>query len=205
MEKSENPSSGATVVLVRAAQSGDRQAVEQLFARYLPRVRQIVALRLGPRLRQVVDVEDVVQEALLRVFESMDDFAERSEGNFLNWVSRCVEHEIASQARKFRAQKRGGGKVVRFSDRPSKTAQGTSMFMGRGPTPSAIVQGQELEERILMVLLGMPKVYREALILRHLCAMSYSEVAKTLGFRSEATARKACSRAVSKLNELVRG
>lgn len=36
-----------TVSLVKKAQDGDRQAMEDLFVRYLPRVRQIVALRLG--------------------------------------------------------------------------------------------------------------------------------------------------------------
>ncbi len=40
-----------TTCLVLAAQGGDRDALEGLFRRYLPRVRQIVALRLGYSLR----------------------------------------------------------------------------------------------------------------------------------------------------------
>ena len=35
-----------TLVLVQAAQAGDRQALERLFSRYQDRVRRIVRLRL---------------------------------------------------------------------------------------------------------------------------------------------------------------
>jgi len=52
---------GTTVNLLRSARSGDREALDSLFKRYLPRVRQIVAIRTGQRLRELEDLEDLVQ------------------------------------------------------------------------------------------------------------------------------------------------
>ena len=46
-----------TIQLVLAAQNGDAAALESLFSRYLPYVTQIVALRVGRRLGQMVEVE----------------------------------------------------------------------------------------------------------------------------------------------------
>jgi hypothetical protein len=69
-----------TLRLVRGAKSGDRKSLEDLFARYLPKVRRIVALRLGCTLRDFAAYEDMVQEGLLRAFEKLEQFQELSEG-----------------------------------------------------------------------------------------------------------------------------
>ena len=86
-----------TTCLVLAAQGGDRDALEGLFRRYLPRVRQIVALRLGYSLRDFADSEDLVQEALLNVFRNLDRFGARSEGRFRYWLTRCVANSMRTQ------------------------------------------------------------------------------------------------------------
>src|SRR5262245_12995939 len=88
-----------TILLVRAAQRGDAEALEALFTRYLPRVRQIVALRLGWRLRQLLEVDDIVQEVLLDAFQGLGQFEPRSEGSFRNWLARTVEREIVDTSR----------------------------------------------------------------------------------------------------------
>jgi DNA-directed RNA polymerase specialized sigma24 family protein len=68
-------------------------------------------------------------------------------------------------------------------------------------SPSAILQGLELEDAIARVLNGLKEDYREAIILRQICGMSFADVAKELHRNSEATARKIFSRAVKKLEE----
>ena len=42
---------GVTINLVHRAQNGDGEALDRLIGRYYERVRRIVRLRLGPRLR----------------------------------------------------------------------------------------------------------------------------------------------------------
>jgi len=191
-----------TLHLVYAANAGDRQALEELFERYLPRVRQIVALRTGKRLREIADVEDITQETLLSVFKGLSRFEARSEGTFRNWVARCVECEVVRQLRFRQARKRGGGRVVRFDDLRS---QGTlsSALAARSPSPSEVVAGKELAEKLEDALLKMPEHHREMIILRALCEMSYGEIAEAIGFAGEVTARKAYSRAMFRLKQML--
>jgi RNA polymerase sigma-70 factor (subfamily 1) len=192
----------STVSLVRASQRGSREALEQLFTRYLPRVRQIVSLRLGYRLRDLADREDLVQDSLLNVFEKLDRFEETSEGTFRNWLACCVENSIRAHFRKAGAKKRGEGKVRPLGSfgREDLTA---TVFAGKTPSPSAIARGRELAEEIEGALLGLKEHQREVILLRRFCEMSYGEIAIAMGFSEEATARKVFSRALRKLEELL--
>ena len=193
---------GSTIRLVAAAQKGDAQALEDLFARYLPRARQIAALRMGYRVRQLHDVEDIVQDALVRVLSGIERFEHQSEGSFRNWLGQCIENAVVDSARKGAAKKRGAGNVRRFGDFGA-SAPLSALFAGKGPTPSQVVQGAEMETRIEEALLQLPKHYRDVLVQRQLCEMSYAEIADSMGFTEEATARKACSRAIHKLREML--
>lgn len=187
-----------TIQLVRSAQGGDRAALEALFTRYLPRVERIVSLRLGWRLSQFADVEDIAQEVLLKAFQGLERFQEESEGSFIHWLSSCVECEIVDQSRKQSAQKRGQGKGCRFGDLGSQVML-SSILAGSSPSPSQVAQAQETEQAIESALLALPKHHREVIVLRQICGMSYEEVAKSLKLGREDTARKACSRALQAL------
>ena len=190
----------ATTLLVRAAQAGDAAALETLFARYLPRVRQIVALRTGRRLQQLIEIDDIVQEVLLDVFKGLEKFEPRSEGSFRNWLARCVEREIADCVRTETRKKRGGGAVRRFSDYDSSLL-GSSIFGADPTSPSDGVRADEFGQRIEEALLQMPAYQRDLIVLRALCDMSYAEVAAELGISREETVRVAYSRALRQLKE----
>ena len=192
-----------TIRLVFDAQRGSSTAFEDLFQRYLPRVRRIVALRMGTRLRQFFDMEDIVQETLLKVFQSIGRFDHKSEGSFRHWMARCVECEVIDSARRLDAQKRGGRKVRRFGDcGPEMTM--IHVPISRGPTPSSLVQAKELEEKLDEALLEMRERPRELIILRQLCEMSYEEIAEVMGFPTESAARRAVARALKDLEKLAR-
>lgn len=191
-----------TVQWIQAAQKGDRQALEDLLSRYLPVVRRIVSLRMGKKLQEFADQDDLVQEVLIDVLQGIDRFSFRTEGSFQHWISNCVECAIKDHARKAGARKRGLGKVRRFGDYGTSVLR-TSIFADRSPTPSQVVRGKELEERVEKALLEMPRHYREVIILRNLCGLSYEETARELRFAQESTARKAHSRALAKLKEML--
>lgn len=194
----ENQELERTVELVRSAQGGDAEALERLMTRYLPRVRQIVALRAGRRLKDFGDLEDIAQETVLRVFQGLRRIQQDSEGAFRNWVARCVECEIVDHIRKADAKKRGGVNVRRFGDFDGCDLH-SSVLKGHDPTPSQVASAKELGERIEAALLAMPKHSREVIILRSLCDMSYAEIADEMGFQREVNARMAFSRAIQKL------
>ncbi len=187
-----------TLELVRGAQSGDREATEALFARYLPRVRQIVALRLGRRPSRFAEHEDIVQEVLLKTFQNLDRYEERSEATFRHWIAQCVTNGIRSHFRKATAEKRGGGKVRVASSYESEDVSAI-VFAGDDPTPSAILGRKEMIERIENALLDMKEHWREVILQRLFCEMSYAEIGAALGVREEATVRKLFSRAMAEL------
>jgi RNA polymerase sigma-70 factor (ECF subfamily) len=184
---------------LRRAKADDRSAIEALFDRYLPRVRQIVALRLGYGWRNFAAYEDLVQDALLRIFQKLDAFEERPEGTFRNWVAICVANSVRNSLRKEKAGRPGGGRIVSFPE--SDTVDTAQNLLGHEPGPSTVYRGKELLDRIEKALLAMSEEQREAILLRKFCEMSYDEVAKTLGLPSEVAARKAVSRALGNLEE----
>src|SRR5262249_50702638 len=80
------PDSAQTQSLLEQAQTGDRQAFEELFARHRPYLRQLVDLRLDPKLRTRVDPSDVVQEAHLEAFRRLNTFLRERPMPFRLWL-----------------------------------------------------------------------------------------------------------------------
>ncbi len=60
--------------LIRLAAVGDAAATQQLLARYRGRLRQMVVVRLDPRLAARLDPSDVVQEALVEITKRLPKY-----------------------------------------------------------------------------------------------------------------------------------
>jgi len=196
------PAFEATLQLVGAAQKGDGKALNELFARYLPRTRRIVACRMGWRLQQLEEHEDLVQATLLRVFQGLERFEARTDGSFRHWVAHLVECTVRNAARDAMRAKRGGGTVKRWSELANEDLSAIA-FQADDPTPSSVVRGRELESRIEECLLKLPDRHRELVLLRSFCGMSFGEIAEKLGIEKEGTVRQIYSRAVHKLKEML--
>src|SRR5688572_6631021 len=191
-----------TLLLVQAAQRGDRNVLELLFKKYLPVVRQVVALRFQKPVRSLHDHEDLVQEALLHLLQSLDRFDScSSEGTFRGWLCSAVENRVRNVLRDEKAKKRGEGKVRQFNDLPSNLLS-SSFFRGKGPSPSEVAGQKELEEKIERALLNLDDKYREVLIARDLLEMSYADVAQLLHITAD-NARQAVRRGREKLRALL--
>ena len=77
-----------TQVLLEDAQAGNRDALNELMRRYLPRVHAVVRIRLGDFLRQKVESWDVVQEVMQEAFSGVSAFEYRTEGAFLKYLNK---------------------------------------------------------------------------------------------------------------------
>jgi RNA polymerase sigma-70 factor, ECF subfamily len=191
-------STAVTELLVSEAQAGNRRALEALFARYLPRVRRLVALRLGYTENDFMNLEDLVQEALLDVFRNLQKFEERSEARFCNWLAVCVANTVKERSRRGRARKRSS--ALPFVPLSDEDFAG-SVLAGEGDSPSLLAEGAELAERIDSILVGMGDEARESIILSRVCGMSHVEIAHALGLPTDAAARKLLSRALAALRQ----
>jgi RNA polymerase sigma-70 factor, ECF subfamily len=84
--------------LVRLAQRGDERARSELFKRHRVEVAKIVLRTLGPD----ADLEDVVQDAFIQIFRSLDQF--RGQAKFSTWLYRLVTNVSRMHLRKRRVR-----------------------------------------------------------------------------------------------------
>ena len=186
---------------IHAAKGGDGQALERLFARYLPRVRAMVATRIGRLQRDCGDLDDLVQETFKDAVVGLQQLDHESEGMFVAWLARCVENNVRDQARRGRALKRGAGQVRPFA--AMQTSLSESLVAGHEDPPSQAARGKETEERIERALLRLGARYREVIALRVHGELSYREIAATMGLPSENTANVLFLRARARLQQVL--
>ena len=191
---------GETLRLLQDARKGDREALDLLFARFAPFVRRVVALRGGPR-RNPEDLDDLVQDALLRAYQGFDGFGGGPEDDFRAWLACCARCAVFDDYKRAKAFKRGGGKAVRAFSEWGSSWLTSSILEGREPSPSKIAMAQEAEERLHRTLLEMEERHRNVILYRKVCGMSYRQIADELRLASEGSARVMVLRALRRLRE----
>jgi len=190
----------ATLALVVRAQGGDVAAATALYTRYLPRVRGLVALKMGSTLVGISDCEDVVQETMLTALRNLAGFQPGSEGRFVAWLARIVESRIADARRHGDARKRGGGAVQRRADLGVTTI---SALGGQdpAPSPSERLAAGELDGRLERAILGLGSPLREVVYSKLVLDMAHDEIAAELGLASADSSRALFHKALAKLRE----
>jgi RNA polymerase sigma-70 factor (ECF subfamily) len=192
------PDSEHTVRLLERAVAGDRTALNQLLAEQRDGLRAIVAGRLDPVIRKLVDPSDVVQEALAEIARRLPDFAQRRPMPFHLWV-RKEAYERALNLRRFHlAECRDVTRDVGMQDDSSMALIHT--LAGGGPTPSEDARANELAEHITAAVNELAESDREILILRQVDQLPYDEVAALLDIKP-ATARQRYGRALLNLKD----
>jgi len=121
---------GSELELVEKAQAGDAQAFGDLVEMHRGRLQSFVERRLGNRLRERVEVEDVVQETLLKAWEAIATFRWEGEGSFRRWLCGIVENVILHQVRlSLRGEKLSiEGEPAAALDSPSKALRKEERF-----------------------------------------------------------------------------
>jgi len=105
-----------TVDLVVAARDGDRRAAEDLVARHLPLLYNIVGRALGDH----ADVDDVVQETVLRLFRDLPDL--RSPASFRPWLVSIAMHQISERMRLWHQQRDRTGALSEAEELPDPSS-----------------------------------------------------------------------------------
>jgi len=196
---------GRTRELVDRAQHGDAEALERLLERYYERVRRIVRVRLGPRLRVRVESGDILQETFATAIARLDRFEMRDEGSFIHWLGKLAERQIHAAADHHGAHKRDARREVPLAG----TGAGDGEDAGLDPAASGLLpqdladrgERQALLERCLHEL---PEAYRELILLRDYAGASWEAVAEHAGRPSADAARMMHAKALVELGRRVR-
>ena len=97
MEKRENKDGK----LVRLAQSGDNDAMEQLCAEYKDTVRMLAR----PYFLIGADRDDLIQEGMIGLYKAIRDYREDHNSSFASFAELCITRQILSAISASRRQK----------------------------------------------------------------------------------------------------
>ena len=182
----------STLELLTAARAGSRQALDDLFARYLPGLKQWARGRLPDWARDLADTHDLVQETVLRVFNKLEAFDYRGEGALRAYLRQALMNRIRNEIRRVR-------------NRPEQAGLDTGIE-DRGVSPVDAVIGSETHERYEQALDRLTPAERETIVARVELGLTYDEMVSMLNRPSRDAARMAVTRALVRLaEEMARG
>ncbi len=175
----------SSMVLVLRARQGDQAALDDLCARYLPRLRRWAHGRLPGWAREAVDTQDLVQATLAQVVQHLDTFEPRHEGAFQAYVRQALLNRVRDE--------------IRRAHRAPAAEPLSSEGPASDPSPLEEAIGRELLDRYEGALLRLKPEDHEAIVARIEMGLSWSEVAEALGKNSAASAQMTVNRALVRL------
>ena len=157
--------------LVKRAQAGDTEAFRQLVERHQ---RRAFAIAIG-LVRDENDAREIVQEAFLRVYRSLDRF--KGGSSFFTWLYRIVTNLAIDLMRK------PARREAELFDNP-QIADDAQLFpfVSRidGADPMDVVRRREIAKRIQQALDALPPYHRAVIIMREVEGMSYQQMAEAM-------------------------
>jgi RNA polymerase sigma factor (sigma-70 family) len=182
---SDRPALHSSLTLLERARAGDREALESLIARYLPRLQRWASGRLPPWARDMAETQDLVQEALFQTFKRIERFESRGEGALQAYLRQAILNRIREELR-------------RTGRRPARSElDSAAEDDGRSPLEQAI--GQEAIARYERALALLRPEDRELVVARIELGYTNREIAELLDKPTPNAARMATERAVVRL------
>ena len=151
--------------VVARVRAGERSLFEIIMRRYNQRIYRAVRAITG----NDGEAEDVMQDAYVRAYAHLDQFAGRA--SFATWLTRIAVHEAL-------ARRRQGKRFVDLDD-----AIPTLAFPGRGPEQRAT--DRELGAALQEAIDELPPGFRAVFVLREAEGLSTAETADSLGIPPE--------------------
>ncbi len=180
-------STESSLDLLLRAQSGDRAALEILFARYLPALRRWAHGRLPHWARDIADTPDLVQDTLLQTFKRIELFSPDREHALWAYLRQAVMNRIRDEYR-------------RAGARPHR-AELDSQEPELAPSPLEHAVASELADSYDAALQRLRPEERELLVGRLELGLGYDELAEATGRPTANAARSAVVRALVRLAE----
>jgi len=175
--------------LIQRAKGGDQPALELLLSRYRPRLHRWCSGRLPMYARDFTDTEDLVQEALIGLVRTFEQFEYRGEWSVQAFLRRAASNRIKDQLRK-------------HGSRP-RTVELDEAATSPELSPLEQAMGQQAFGRYQQSLDELTEMEREAVIARLELGCSHGEIMQLLDKPSPEAARMFVTRALEKLARLM--
>ena len=169
------------VELARDLLAGSEEAFTQFVTAYRARLAQYSFLICGHR----EDGEEVAQETLLKVFESVDQL--RDPARLKAWVFRIARNECLMKRRKSVF----APKVELSLDelRPARSGEGDTAAIeiaDWSQLPDSLLLNSELQHALTSAIRELPEIYRTVVLLRDVEGLSTEETAEVLDVKTDA-------------------
>ena len=155
--------------LVKKAKSGDREAFEQLVTEYEKKVYATAYRFMGSE----ADAMDMSQEVFIRVFRFLNKFNEES--SFSTWLYR-----ITVNVCKDGIKKRSGRSELPLEIPDEDNDTYVNEISDTRYDPSELYEMTELKREIKQGIDTLPQNYREIIIMRDICGLTYEEISRSL-------------------------
>ena len=154
------PDEPADRALIERWQAGDERAARLLVERHTPSLARFVA-----SLGVSDEVEDVVQEAFIKAFASLEGF--RGESSLRTWLCTIARNLVRDRVRSLKFE----GKQVELEEDHAVTEH----------DPLDYAVADEMESKMASAVERLTKMQREVFTLRVAEGMSYKEIAAVVG------------------------
>lgn len=175
---------GQWVRLLDRAKAGDREAFDEVTQPMRGRLLAFARTRIGKALRRRLEPDDVVQDAMLKAFQSIRGFRGANAESLWSWLAGISEHLILNASR-----------------RRSLTELSLAREeAGSRASPSRALRREERLARLERSLARLKPEQREVIILSKIEGLPTCDIAKRLGV-SDGSVRQAISRGLKALRE----
>ena len=181
------PSNPLSEELLRRARSGDDNALDQLFARYVPRLHRWAHRRVPTWARNAADTADYVQETVLHTLRNLGNFQPQREGALLGYLRRSLVNRVRDQ--------------FRHAARHPAPGEIDDRMVDGGRSPLDLAIREQDRERYEVGLKRLRRADRQAIVASIELGYSYEQIALMLDKPSAEAARVAVRRAIVRLGE----
>lgn len=194
-----------TEELLGRAQAGSVESLGDLLQLYTNYLKLLVLAQLEHNLRVRVSPSDVVQETFFEAHRDFVQFRGTTSGEFLAWLRKILVNNLCRVVEQHvLAEKRDVRREVSMERLATSLEQSTArleaVLPDPGSSPSTGAHRREVEIVLADQLAQLPTDYRDVIVLRHIEALPFDEVARRME-RSSGAVRMLWLRAIKMLRE----
>jgi RNA polymerase sigma-70 factor (ECF subfamily) len=191
--------------LLQRAREGCLRARGELLDRYRKYLKALVRAQLCKPLEVKADASDLVQETFLAAHDQFDQFRGANQLQLLAWLRTILASRLARHARHHLTHGRSLQLERRLTGQLDRSSVALDQsLVQRGPSPSEAVSQNEQLVRVASAIEDLPADYRTVILLRHVRALPFAEIAASME-RSVESVKKLHLRALACLQRSLEG
>lgn len=155
--------------LLARAQKGDTEAFETLVRRYTPPLYTFATRILG----SADDAADVAQHTFIQCYNALPRL--RSDTSLRPWFYRVARNRCLDLLRQRRTL------PIDLPREDEEELDALAAIADSGPSLESLAERHDLQRLLAEAIAGLPPKYREVVVLRYEGALTFGEIAETLG------------------------